>query len=247
MAPDHKPDAVLVAAVDLARGAAESIAEPGKVGEHEGVVRDGERLATHYFTCLAGGYRGWRWAVTLARAPRHRHATICETNLLPGESAVLAPPWVPYAQRLAPGDLGPGDVLPYQEDDPNLEPGFEPTGEEDVDELALQELGLGRPRVLSALGREAAAQRWYAGRNGPESPGAAQAKATCATCGYLLPLAGALRRSFGVCACEWSSSDGSVVSLDHGCGAHSEVEAPPPASYSVPPPIVDDFSIQSLD
>src|SRR5215217_1882504 len=37
-------------------------------------------------------------------------------------------------------------------------------------------------------------------------------------------MAGALRQIFGVCASEWSPSDGSVVSLDHGCGAHSEVD-----------------------
>ena len=26
-----------------------------------------ERLATHYFACTALAYRGWRWAVTVAR------------------------------------------------------------------------------------------------------------------------------------------------------------------------------------
>ncbi|GMA86385.1 hypothetical protein GCM10025868_16350 [Angustibacter aerolatus] len=37
-------------------------------------------------------------------------------------------------------------------------------------------------------------------------------------------MAGALRQAFGVCAGEWSPSDGQVVSLDHGCGAHSEAD-----------------------
>jgi hypothetical protein len=55
-------------------------------------------------------------------------------------------------------------------------------------------------------------------------------------------MAGALRAVFGVCANEWSPSDGGVVSLDHGCGAHSEtdveqVEAPAPT------PIVDEFAV----
>ena len=49
--------------------------------------------------------------------------------------------------------VGAGDVLPYKEDDPNLEPGFEATGDEDVDQVALWELGLGRKRVLSAEGK----------------------------------------------------------------------------------------------
>ena len=49
----HKEDAVLAAAVDLAREAAESIAERGTVGDHLGMEMDDERLATHYFACTA--------------------------------------------------------------------------------------------------------------------------------------------------------------------------------------------------
>ena len=148
------------------------IAEPGTVGEHlEGAVMDAERLATHYFTCTAAAYPGWRWAVTLARAPRSKKATVCETNLVPGEGALLSPEWLPYDQRLRPGDIGPGDVVPFIEEDQRLVPGFEATGEEDVDQAAQWELGLGRKRVLSGEGREAAAQRWYDGENGPTRAG----------------------------------------------------------------------------
>src|SRR5687768_18109890 len=49
--------------------------------------------------------------------------------------------------------------------------------------------------------------------------------ASCSSCAYLVHLSGALRQVFGVCANEWSPSDGRVVSLDHGCGAHSETDA----------------------
>ena len=115
------------------------------------------------------------------------------------------------ADRLAPGDVGPGDVTPKIDDDPNLEPGFEATGDEDVDAVALWELGLGRPRVLSAEGRARAAQRWYDGDHGPKAPVAVKASATCSTCGYFVPMAGALRPVFGVCANEWSPDDGRVV------------------------------------
>ena len=219
-----KADAILFAATDQAREAADSIAEPGTVGEHMGAVMDAERLATHYFACTATAYPGWRWAITLARVPRGTKATVCETNLVPGEGALLSPEWLPYDQRLAPGDLGAGDVLPYIEDDQRLEPGYEATGDEDVDAVALWELGLGRKRVLSAEGREVAAQRWYDGDHGPKSPVAEQAPEPCSTCGFFVPMAGALRSFFGVCANAWSPSDGRVVSLDHGCGAHSEID-----------------------
>ena len=175
--PARKDDAILKAAVGEAREAAASIAESGTVGDHLGMEMVDERLATHYFACTATAYPGWRWAITVARVPRGKVATVCETNLVPGEGALLSPEWLPYAERLAPGDLGAGDVLPYKEEDPNLEPGFEATGDEDVDQVALWELGLGRKRVLSAEGREAAAQRWYEGEGSPHSEVAEKAPA----------------------------------------------------------------------
>lgn len=241
-----KLDATLAAAIDLARSAAEGIAEPGTVGDHLGVRMETERLATHRFICTAPAYRGWTWAVSLVRVPRSRKVTVCETHLLPGDDALIAPEWLPYAERLEPGDLGAGDVLPFVADDPNLQPGFEATGEEDVDTMALWELGLGRPRVLSAQGRHLAAQRWYDGGQGPKAAVAEQASARCATCGYFLPLGGALRAVFGVCANAWSPSDGGVVSLDHGCGAHSESDLTPPPAGPVPVPLVDDLAVDVL-
>ncbi len=239
-------DAVLEEAVDLAREAAIAIAEPGTVGDHLGTRVEAERLVTHLFACTAPAYRGWTWAVTVARVPRGRVATVCETHLLPGDDALLAPDWLPYAQRIAPGDVGVGDELPYVEDDQNLEPGFEATGEEDVDQMAFFELGLGRPRVLSAEGRDAAAQRWYDEDHGPHAPVAEKASDRCVSCGYYVPMAGALRRVFGVCANAWSPSDGRVVSLDHGCGAHSETDVAAGRPVPVSAPIVDELAWDSL-
>lgn len=220
-----KADAALVAAVGVARDAAvEEAGSPSAVGEHLGTFAEEDRLVSHTFACLMPGYRGWRWTITLARAPRARVATVSEVTLLPGDEALVAPQWLPWADRLAPGDLQPGVIIPRVVDDPRLESGFEATGEDDVDEVALWELGLGRRRVLSREGREEAAQRWYDGPHGPHDPHAEQAAAECRTCGFFVPMAGALRQVFGVCANEWSPSDGQVVSLDHGCGAHSELD-----------------------
>lgn len=235
-----KPDAVLTPAVEIARAAAVEIAEPGTVGEHLGAVTEADRLTTHSFACTAAAYPGWRWAVTLTRVPRARRATVSEVHLLPGEGALLSPEWVPYADRLAPGDIGAGDVTPYIAEDPLLEPGFEATGEEDVDAMAQWELGLGRPRVLSAEGRDAAATRWHDGDHGPASEMARKAPQPCSTCGFFMPMAGALRTVFGVCANEWSPADGAVVALSFGCGAHSEVDVEKRAPEPVDPPVLDD-------
>jgi hypothetical protein len=123
------PDRLCAEAVDLARAAAEEVAAPGIVGAHTGTVSEGDRVVTHHFECQELGYRGWRWAVTVARASRAKVVTVDEAVLLPGPDAVLAPEWVPWSERLRPGDMGPGDLLPTDADDLRLEPGY--TGEDE--------------------------------------------------------------------------------------------------------------------
>ena len=234
------------AAIELARHALEEITDPITVGEYLAAAPEAERLVTHLFDCTLSGYRGWRWAVTLSRVPRSRTATVCEMALLPGEEALLAPAWVPWADRLEPGDITRSDRLPRKETDERLEPGWEATGE-DADAVALDQLDLGRPRVLSAQGVASAAERWYGGDHGPDAEGVRKAHATCSTCGFFLPMAGALRAIFGVCANEWAADDGSVVSLDHGCGAHSETDLPDQGpEWPINPSRVDDHLMVPL-
>lgn len=242
-------DAVLEGAVDLARAAAEEVAaSPSDVGEHLGAVRESERVVSHRFASRQRGYRGWHWTVTLARVPRGRKATVSEVELLPGEDALLAQPWVPWAERLRPGDVGPGDVLPFRADDPRLEPGWTPTGDAELDEVAIDELALARQRVLSPQGRDEAAERWYRGSRGPTAPGAVAAAKECTSCAFLVPLQGPLGQLFGVCANEWSPDDGKVVSLDHGCGAHSETDVSSrPSDWPAPAPMIDESSIERVE
>ncbi|MFD7030107.1 DUF3027 domain-containing protein [Streptomyces sp. NPDC059917] len=118
------PDRLCVEAVELARAAAEDAAFPGVVGEHVSAVAEGDRVVTHYFEAKEPGYRGWRWAVTVTRASRAKNVTLDETVLLPGSDALLAPEWVPWSERLRPGDMGPGDLLPTDAEDLRLEPGW---------------------------------------------------------------------------------------------------------------------------
>jgi hypothetical protein len=229
---EAKLDTALASAVELAR---EVAVEAGgeTVGDHLGVAADGERVLTHAFAATVPGYVGWHWAVTLARAPRSKVITVDDVVLLPGSDALLAPAWVPWNERLRPGDLSPGDLLPADPNDPRLVPAY--AADDDVvpglddqrSEVAF-ELGLGRVRVLSRDGRLDAADRWYNGENGPASPMARNAPAHCGTCGFYLSLAGSLQAGFGVCGNEISNTDGRVVSVEFGCGAHSEaiVEVP---------------------
>lgn len=231
--PDRAPiDEVAAAAVDEARAAAEADV-PGLVGEHLGVWADDARVVTHYFATLDPAYRGWRWAVTVARASRSKTVTVDDIVLLPGDEAMLAPEWVPWSERLRPGDLGVGDLLPTAADDPRLIPPAFMTDDDDEREIGF-EFGLGRERVLSYDGMVEAVERWYSGEPGPEAAMARAAPAACASCGFFVPLAGAFRQAFGACANEFAPDDGHVVAVDHGCGAHSQAVVIPSAPQSAP-------------
>lgn len=217
-----KLDPVLSAAVDVARAAAIDVGGE-HVGAHLAVHPDGDRLVTHAFASLLPGYSGWIWTVTLARPPRAKVATVDEVVMLPGSDALLAPAWVPWEERLKPGDLAPGDLIPTDPEDPRLVPAYLASEDPAVEVLAF-ELGLGRKRVMSREARLDAAERWYDGESGPENPMARQAPAHCGTCAFLLPLAGALAAGFGVCGNDVTVTDGRVVSVEYGCGAHSETK-----------------------
>jgi hypothetical protein len=225
--------AVLMGAVDLARSSivdASGEAADDQVGEYLGASLDDPTAATHRFLANMPGYQGWQWAVVVAAYPGADHATVSEVVLVPGPTALLAPKWIPWHERVQPGDLGPGDLLAPVADDPRLVPGYLSSGDEELDELA-GEVGLGRKQVLSALGRAEAAQRWYDGDYGPGSTMAKSTRRVCRDCGFYLPMAGSVGTMFGVCANDMSA-DGHVVASEYGCGAHSDT--PPAAQIGSP-------------
>ena len=211
-------------ALEIARTAATSDSrDPKFVGELVSIDQEDERIATYLFESSLPGYSGWRWAVTVIKVDDEAAATIADVVLLPGTDSLLAPEWIPYKDRIQPGDVGVGDVVPTSADDVRLVPGFASLpGEEELILAEQLELGLGRARVLSIVGRDAASKRWYDGDRGPNTPIAQYAPLPCYSCGFFIPIAGSLRSAFGVCANALSPEDARVVSVDHGCGAHSE-------------------------
>ena len=252
-------DSVAAAAVDLARAAAVALGV-GEVGAYVGAHAEEPLVVTHTFAATVPGYTGWNWAVTVARTADSDNVTVDEVVLLPGADALLAPVWVPWSERMRPGDLSPGDLVPPRPDDPRLVPAyaeFDPSGtdagadvgadydswdEWQVDQVA-DSIAFGRVHVLSFEGRLDAGQRWLDGAGGPNTEMARLAPAHCGTCGFYVRLSGSLRAAFGVCGNELALADGRVVSVEHGCGAHSEsmaelsdIELPGP----VPAAIYDD-------
>jgi hypothetical protein len=244
--PVVNPPERLVDAVALARAAAEEdaaddlgqAAAAAAVGEHLDAVEEAPDLVTHHFAAVRGGYRGWRWSVTLAGggdAP----VTVCEVVLQPGPDALVAPAWLPWDERVRPGDLGVGDLLPTAPDDDRLVPAYVASDDPAVEEVAT-ELGLGRVRVMSRTGRSEAAGRWFDGPHGPGTDMARAAPAPCGTCGFFLPIAGSLRAGFGVCGNEYAPADGSVVAVGFGCGAHSDVVSEQASAIAVAELVYDD-------
>jgi len=242
-------DEACAQAADLARAAAEELAGPGRVGPHAGAEAEGDRVVTHLFACLDPAYTGWHWAVTVSRAARSKSVTVSESVLLPGTGSLLAPEWIPWSNRVRPGDLGVGDLLPSGSDDERLVPVVMLEGDDGVRGLdwdESSETGAGRARVLSAIGRDATALRWYSSEHGPGTPLASAAPGPCMTCGFLVRLGGPRGRMFGACANEFAPDDGQVVSLDHGCGAHSDAVTPT-GSYDIPSPVIDEIGFDLVD
>ncbi|HTX26063.1 MAG TPA: DUF3027 domain-containing protein [Streptosporangiaceae bacterium] len=251
----REPDQACAEAADLARAAVADVAGAASVGELLEVQAEGERVVTHVFACQDPAYTGWRWAVTVVRAPRAKVVTVSETVLLPGPDALLAPEWVPWQDRLRPGDLGVGDLLPAPPDDERLVPLVLLEGDdavldwypedEDIDPADSAGWWPGRSRVLSGAGRDGASSRWYVA-NGPRTPLAHAAPAKCVSCGFLVPLSGELGRLFGACANAYAPDDGRVVSADHGCGAHSESVVWQAAGRPLAP-VIDELGYDLVD
>jgi Protein of unknown function (DUF3027) len=259
-----EPDQICAEAVDLARQALvdEARITPDLVGEYLGAEAAGDRVVIQLFDCLDSAYIGWRWAVTLARAPRSKVVTVDETVLLPGPDALLAPAWVPWQDRLRPGDVGIGDLLPAGADDERLvsltvlegddavTDWFSPrTDAENADAGPREPAELpapGRSRVLSAYGRDDTAERWYESDHGPRTPLSRAAPASCISCGFFVPLSGGLGRLFGACGNAFAPDDGRVVSADHGCGAHSEAVLTGPAAQ-LTAPVIDEFGYDLVE
>lgn len=82
----------------LARGALGEITRPA----HVGALRDitvADDVATVRFSTTQGAYPGWVWTVAIAVNPG-MEPSVLETELIPAEGALVAPDWIPWADRL---------------------------------------------------------------------------------------------------------------------------------------------------
>lgn len=240
--------------------------EDNQVGDFVEAIDLGDDVTDFRFETRVRGYEGWQWSVTLYHNVELDHWTVNESSLVPTDKALRPPAWIPWKDRLEPTDLAVTDSIGTEPDDPRLEEGFRATdagegapaetpemsetsetSKEDVED-AVEEFELSRRHVLTPLGRAQTAKRWYEGPRGPKSLSTKTADGNpCSTCGFFIPLKGELNLLFGVCANKWSPDDGRVVSVDHGCGEHSEIEPPEPSHLWVQSkPAFDDLHIDII-
>lgn len=99
-APQREADPVLLDSVEFARRALHDVTDDDSVGAFVGHSVDDDHTVTLQFANTLDGYPGWFWTVTLARVD-DGGPTILESELMPGDSALLAPDWVPWSERLA--------------------------------------------------------------------------------------------------------------------------------------------------
>ncbi|MEZ3161672.1 DUF3027 domain-containing protein [Microbacterium sp. BWT-B31] len=86
--------------LDLALAALREVTPEATVGALAAADSSQDGVLSLRFENLLAGYPGWFWTVSLAQVP-DAAPTVLEVELLPGDDALLAPEWVPWAVRLA--------------------------------------------------------------------------------------------------------------------------------------------------
>ncbi|HWU28901.1 MAG TPA: DUF3027 domain-containing protein [Microbacterium sp.] len=94
------PDELASATRELALAALHEITPASTVGPAAGHSVEESGAVSLRFENRLPGYPGWYWTVSVAQVDGEE-PTVLEVELMPGESALLAPDWVPWTERLA--------------------------------------------------------------------------------------------------------------------------------------------------
>ncbi|MBN9224148.1 MAG: DNA primase [Microbacterium sp. SCN 70-27] len=141
-------DERLLAAHDLALAALHEITPATTVGPAAGYTLEEGGVVSLRFENTMLGYPGWFWTVSVA-VVEGSEPTVLEAELLPGDGALLAPEWVPWAVRLAEYQsaqaalaaeerelaAAEGDDLDEDDDDANDAEDDEDDEDDDLDDL----------------------------------------------------------------------------------------------------------------
>ncbi|WP_448237064.1 DUF3027 domain-containing protein [Microbacterium paulum] len=127
-------DARLIEAHDLALAALHEITPASTVGAPAGYTLEDDGAVSLRFANTMPGYPNWFWTVSVASV-EGAEPTVLEAELLPGEGALLAPEWVPWAERLAEYQAAQA-ALAAEQGDAEASDALDDTDEaDDVDDL----------------------------------------------------------------------------------------------------------------
>jgi hypothetical protein len=94
------PDELAAATREIALAALHEITPASTIGPAAGYTVEPSGALSLRFENRLPGYPGWYWTVSVAQLD-DAEPTVLETELMPGDSALLAPDWVPWTERLA--------------------------------------------------------------------------------------------------------------------------------------------------
>nr|MBP1191681.1 hypothetical protein [Frigoribacterium sp. PvP032] len=123
----------------LARTALLEITPDETIGAEAPPVDEVDGVVSVRFATLLPGYPGWFWTVSVAQV-EGSEPTVLEVELLPGDHSLIAPDWVPWADRLAEmqaqeaGDADPDDEDSEDDEDPDDEDSEDEDDDSDDDD-----------------------------------------------------------------------------------------------------------------
>jgi hypothetical protein len=116
---------------ELARRALTEITPDETIGVEADPVDDEAGVTSVRFVTLLPGYPGWHWTVSVAHLDGE-DPSVLEAELMPGDGALLAPDWVPWADRLA--DMKAQEARDGDEDDDDSDDDDDDSDDSDDDE-----------------------------------------------------------------------------------------------------------------
>lgn len=179
--PESDDGAVTDADFEAGRTALLEITTADTIGERAGSRVEDDNVVTVFFETTLAGYPGWHWTVSIAHVDGVAPSAL-ETELTPGEDALLSPAWIPWVDRLADyraaqDALGAEDVEDDSDDDDDFDSALLHAGdldgvdidEDDFDDHIADDDELTMP--LATVGVEDADEpEGDSGDAGPEPP-----------------------------------------------------------------------------
>ena len=177
--PEASLPSASAADFDLGRKALLDVTTADTIGDPAGSITEPDGVVTVYFATTMAGYPGWRWTVSLVRVDG-AEPSVLETELTPGDGALLSPEWVPWADRLADykeaqaaGLVAEGLDEDLDDDDDDDDDDLLHAGDldgVDIDEDAPEEVGVEESAALSVGDHEAEEPEGEPDDAGPQQP-----------------------------------------------------------------------------